>query len=429
MREHPSADTIRSVAESSIFEREIAFDPARAAETLREIPAACGVVALYGAEGDRPFLTKAANLRRRLQRLLLPDESQTKRLNLRNRVQRIAWRCTGSEFESMLVLYRALTLSLGRDEACNRLKLHAPYMLRFAVENRFPRLYVTNRLTRKAMQQSYGPFPSRAAAERYCDAVLDLFKIRRCYEELVPFPEHPGCVYGEMKKCIAPCQQRCTDEEYAKEADGVESFLKTHGESMLAEVAAERDHSSEEMEFEAAAAAHTQWQRVKATADLADEIIAPISELRAVILQPAPSVDEIPQVEVFLLHAGTITGPGRFSTLGVRHVKEQSAVGSSLFAQPLMLQAVPLDESSSAQVESPETRLKATLAALETKITVPESTGVLSDHLALLRRWYFRPEKQRSGKILLSANRKSLDTRQILRHAARIASGVVGDRE
>jgi len=199
---------------------------------------------------------------------------------------------------------------------------------------------------------------------------------------------------------------------------------------MLAEVAAERDRASEDMEFEAAAAAHAQWQRVKATADLADEIVAPISELRAVILQPAPrSADEIPQVEVFLLQAGMIIGPERFSTLGVRPVKEQSAVGSSLFAQPLMLQAVPLDENSATKVESPETRLTTALTALEINVAVPESTGVLNDHLALLRRWYFRPEKQRSGKILLSANRKSLDTRQILRHAARIASGVVGDRE
>src|SRR6185312_831462 len=39
-----------------------------------------------------------------------------------------------------------------------------------------------------------------------------------------------------------------------------------------------------------------------------------------------------------------LAGPERLSTLGVRAVREQTAVGSSLFAQPLMLAPVPLDE-------------------------------------------------------------------------------------
>ncbi len=48
------------------------------------------------------------------------------------------------------------------------------------------------------------------------------------------------------------------------------------------------------------------------------------------------------EAAVFLMEGGCIAGPERLSTLGVRAVKEQTSVGSCLFAQPLMLQAVPL---------------------------------------------------------------------------------------
>src|SRR6185312_12013876 len=51
-----------------------------------------------------------------------------------------------------------------------------------------------------------------------------------------------------------------------------------------------------------------------------------------------------PMVALFLLEGGCLFGPVRLSTLGVRAVREQTAVGSSLFAQPLMIEAVPLAE-------------------------------------------------------------------------------------
>ena len=71
----------------------------------------------------------------------------------------------------------------------------------------------------------------------------------------------------------------------------------------------------------------------------------PVPKLRAVIVQAAAAEDERDRSEaaVFLLQGGCLAGPERLSTLGVRAVKEQTSVGSSLFAQPLMLQAVPLE--------------------------------------------------------------------------------------
>src|SRR6185503_1975999 len=123
-----------------------------------------------------------------------------------------------------------------------------------------------NRLTRRGLAHLYGPFPSRTAAERYADAVLDLFKLRRCWEDLEPYPGHPGCVYGEMKKCMEPCKQACSPDEYAAEAERVKAFFDTGGESLLAEVEAARERASAEMEFERAAALHAQWQKVKAAA-------------------------------------------------------------------------------------------------------------------------------------------------------------------
>jgi excinuclease ABC subunit C len=417
------------VATSFHFDHVLDFTPDRADEILRTIPAEPGVFALCGArKEDAPYLTQTADLRRRMRRLLDPPESQSKRLNLREKVARIEYCVTGSTFESSLVLYQATAAQFGYTEARRRLKLHTPYFLRMTIENAFPRVYSTNKLSKRGLSQMYGPFPSRLAAERYCDAVLDLFKLRRCYEDLAPYPDHPGCVYGEMKKCIEPCKQACTPEEYAAESAAVKKFFDTRGESMIISIGLEREEASSAMQFEKAAALHAQWQKVKATQALADWIVRPIPKLKAIIVQTAGEQQQEAESEnkeqaaLFLLDGGCIVGPERLSTLGVRAVREQTSVGSSLFAQPLMLQAVPLEGESTAS-NSPEHRAEHVLSLLEKRTQPSSDLALLSDHLSLLRRWYYRPEKQRNGEIFFPNDDGVWPIRKILRGAARLVLG------
>lgn len=417
------------------FRNELPFAGETARDTLRSVPEAPGICALFGHDhAAQPYLTRTANLRRRLGRLLDAPEAMSKRLNLRDRVARIAWTTTGSEFESLLELYGATTSLFGIEEARRRLKLRTPYFLRLTFEHTHPRLYTTNRLSRSGLPQLYGPFPSRLAAERYCDAVLDLFRLRRCHEELQVHPDHPGCVYGEMRRCMAPCNTSCSAEEYSTEGLAVRAFLDSHGDSLLSQIAAVRTEASEAMDFERAAELHARWEKVKGVVALADELVRPIPELRALIVQsaaPTGSDDDTHHAaqlaQIFLLRAGVLFGPEPLSTLGVRAVREQTSVGSSLFAQPLMLQAVPLGETAAAEpiaADSPETRAETVLAALDRPvISNHRDTSTLSDHLSLFRRWYYRPEKQRQGEVILPNPDGSWPTRKLLRAAARAVLG------
>jgi excinuclease ABC subunit C len=461
-----SQSTILAVSGTFQFEHRVEFRPEDAAAILLGVPAAPGVFALRGErDGDEPYMVRGADLRRRLRRLLAPPEEVdeagrpvlSKRLNLRERVRWIEWTRTGSEFESSLVLYCAMREAFGPEAARKRLRLHPPYFLRVTMGHEHPRVYTTNRLSRKALEETFGPFASRVAAERYCDAVLDLFKLRRCWEDLVVSPEHPGCAYGEMKKCMEPCKGGCSAEEYVAEGTRVLEFFRTRGESMLAGVAAEREKASEAMDFEGAAALHKQWEKVKAAAGLADDLVRPVAELRALVVQeaaPRGDGEKLEEAAVFLLERGRIVGPERLSTLGVRAVREQTAVGSSLFAQPLMLAAVPLVESAVADQKpldvsdsssvvpgsedpdpvhpvvstvslSPEERARGVLVRLAERADEAGEAEIAErcDYLSLFRRWYYRPEKQRAGEVFLPNPDASWPVRRVLNGAARVVLG------
>jgi excinuclease UvrABC nuclease subunit len=410
------------------------FDPADPKAALAQLPQSPAVFALYGAEAhSEPYIGRTPNLRARLARLLQPSPKHPRRLQLASRVRSIVWQLTGSEFESLLLQFELLQRVYGT-KCLERLHLKSPAFVRFLGSNSYPRITVTHRPSQREADWSYGPFQSRSAAERFADEALKLFLLRRCTDDLSPHPSHPGCVYSEMKMCLAPCYQGCSDERYGEEAAAVQSFLATRGDSRLVVLRTQRDQASANLEFESAAALHAQFQRVEAVRTLAAELVRPLSTLRAVILQASANPDE---VAVFLFENGRLRGPVAFSTLGMRIQNEQSG-SSSLFAQPMAIEpvleapaaeALPAEAALEASVAAPvkiprgvlETRMEAALAALA-EPSAPPSPTLRQGHLALLKRWYYRPEGRRTGEIFFPDPEGRWPVKAILRGVGRVAA-------
>ena len=399
----------------------IPFDAAHPA--WDQIPAAPGVFALFAADAHaEPYISRTPSLRRRLRRLLDPRPDQSKRLQLAGRVARIEYALTASDFESQLRLYLVTRHFFG-ERARKRLHLHQPPLLRMMVENAYPRVYVTHHIAKSALDDLYGPFPSRAAAEKFLEDMLDLFKLRRCHEELHPDPAFPGCVYSEMKKCLAPCFQGCTDERYAEESSSVRAFLRTRGVSLVDALRRQREAASALLEFEKAAELHARLTRAEAVAAEAPEAMRPLAQLDAIVIQPAAQAES---VALFRLTQGALCGPAFYSVAGMRHPNE-SAGSTSLFAQPVAaLQAVPLDAPvvTLASRDELEQRLDAALAELEPPSANRPRQGISSadraDFLCLFARWFYRPLTKRTGEIVFVGAENKIPSRAVLRCISRV---------
>ena len=435
------------------------FDLAAPKATLAELPQSAAVFALYGGDSRaEPYIGRTPNLRSRLERLLQPSAKHPRRLHLAGLVRRIDWKLTGSEFESLLAQFSLLDEIFGA-KVLERMHLRHPAFVRFLGGNPYPRVTVTHRPSLREADWAYGPFPSRAAAERYAEEMLKLFLLRRCTFELAPDPSYPGCVYSEMKMCLAPCFKGCSDERYGEESVAVERFLATRGESRLVTLRTERDQASADLAFESAAALHAQVQQVEAVRALAAELVRPLSQLRAVIVQASANPDE---VAVFLFDSGRLRGPAAFSTLGMRIQNEQSG-STSLFAQPLAIEAIPeqteikdqraengeqgtgsreqgsgISSSRAAEAQAAtqapvapklargvlESRLEDALGALTQDKAAPTAT-IRQGHLALLKRWYYRPEARRAGEIFFPDPEERWPIKAILRGVGRMAAKTI----
>lgn len=350
---------------------------------LDAVPNCGGIFVVEFPEG-LPYLGRTAALRKRLRRLLRPTDSASTRLTLREIATRVYYRRTGSAFESDVALYRAVK-RYRPGESRDYLKLRPAFYVKLLLGNRFPRSCVTRQLTR-GKSLFYGPFPNRNAAEGFQDGFLDLFLVRRCTENLDPSPFHPGCVWGEMGRCMRPCQGACDDDTYAREAQRMALFLETDGESLLCESELSRDNASESLDFEAAARFHELIGRTKQVLRSRAALSSELGSLHGVVVQrsAAPAC-----LQLTAVYRGSLQAPVRL------HYDQAAPTAAALNAQ-----------------------IRAAFSQFD---WLEASTDERQDHLSLLQRWH--ASSFRKGEFVPFADISALPWRRLANAALRVAIG------
>ena len=360
------------------------FDPSRDEEFFLALPPRPAVCLIEPKDPSaEPFFIRTQDLQRRLRRLLGPADPSSKRLNLRDFAKGLRYRLTPSAFEQNLVYYQQARQLFPKRHK-RMLRLRPPAVLKISLRNAYPRCYATRQIPVDANGEPsggfyYGPFASRKSAEAFAEGVLDLFKVRRCQIKIRRDPTFPGCIYSEMKMCLAPCFAGCSKEEYDVEVGRLVSFLQTGGSSLRDELETDRNRASEDLDFEKAALLHKKVDKLDDALRGQAELPRRLQDLNAVIFQRG---GEDQSIAVYEVRAGRITDPFllSFATLA----------GEPRSAEQLLRQ----------QLEGQR----------ET------SPADLSEHLWLLARWFY--SNPREGEIFFKEN--TWPYRRMMRACARL---------
>lgn len=355
------------------------FDPAADPAELEAAPRSPGVI-LAELESGRPYVGKTHDLNRRLRRLLRID-------SFRRAAVEIRYEPVGSPFEALLLLYE--TLAEIDPEGCReRLRLRPAPFVKLHLENPFPRTSVTTRLS-GSRALFYGPFRSRATAEEFENAVLDHFLTRRCVENLEPDPNHPGCVYGEIGKCLRPCRQEVDAAEYRAESGRLLRALNTRGASLIRDLESERDEASAELEFERAARLHERLRLAVEAFRVGEDLARDLDEQFGVVVQRS-AVEGA--AELWPIRRGFLQPRIRLEIEAGRE------------------RPVSLDRRAREALESGERR--------------EESARERTDHQALLRRWRFSSWKV--GELVMFDDPDAPPIRRVVNAVSRVLRGAPG---
>jgi excinuclease ABC subunit C len=99
----------------------------------------------------------------------------------------------------------------------------------------------------------WGPFASAWAVNQTVTAMERVFLLRSCADTVFSSRTRP-CLLHQIKRCSAPCTDRISADDYARDVAQAKAFLSGKAAHVQRELSAEMQQAAENMEYERAAA-------------------------------------------------------------------------------------------------------------------------------------------------------------------------------
>jgi excinuclease ABC subunit C len=97
----------------------------------------------------------------------------------------------------------------------------------------------------------FGPYTNALAARQTYDLLSRLFPLRQCSDNELANRVRP-CLLYDIKRCIAPCVNLCSEEEYQGHVEGATRLLKGKDKEIFRELEKQMESAAENLLFEKA---------------------------------------------------------------------------------------------------------------------------------------------------------------------------------
>lgn len=221
-------------------------------KTLSSYPDKPGVYLMKGNDERVLYIGKANNLRARL-RQYFAEKSGDEREMIPYLISEV------KKIDTIVVLNEKDALLLEN----NLIKKHQPkynvllkddktFISLILTRHEWPMLKVVRGQKKPKEAESYfGPYTNAKAARQTYDLILKLFPLRQCSDGELARRTRP-CLLYDIKKCVAPCVQKCTKEEYQTLVASAKKLLQGKDKETIAELQKKMEEAAEKLEFEKA---------------------------------------------------------------------------------------------------------------------------------------------------------------------------------
>lgn len=225
----------------------MSFDP----KLLALYPDQPGVYLMKDAQGQVLYIGKAKNLKARLKQYFALSGDQREMVPyLTAQIENI---------ETIIALTEKDALILEN----NLIKRHKPkynvllkddktFVSLMVTQHKWPMLKIIRYKGKPLEEGSYfGPYTNALAARQIFDLISRLFPLRQCSDAELMTRQRP-CLLYDMKRCLAPCVGKCTEEEYLDHVRSAVNLLKGRDKEVLKELKKQMEIASQALEFEKA---------------------------------------------------------------------------------------------------------------------------------------------------------------------------------
>jgi len=290
------------------------------AEKLKLLPDAPGVYLMKDERGKIIYVGKAIVLKNRVRQYFQSSRNQAPKVRaMVSHVADFETIMTANEVESLIL--EANLIKKHRPRYNIRLKDDKSYpYVKVTMQEDFPRVFITRRVLRDGARY-FGPYTNVTALRDSLKLLKRLFPLRTCRK----MPERP-CLEYHIKRCLAPCVNKVSQEDYAAMIRAVLLFLEGRTDDVERELAHRMQLAAEAYHFETAARLRDQLASVRKAAERQNIVTGAGDQDAVGMARSAAGVC----VQIFFIRGGKMIGREHFLLRGSDEERDEDVLRAFL---------------------------------------------------------------------------------------------------
>lgn len=220
-------------------------------DKVKLLPEEPGVYIFRDSRGDVIYVGKASSLKNRVKSYFQSARNLTARiLSMVEQARDLDYIVTGSEVEALILESNLIKKYRPKYNIRLRDDKHYPY-LRVTTNEEWPRVVVARSMEEDGSRY-FGPYTRAGAVHETLHLIRKIFPLRTCSDNVFKNVERP-CLNYHIKRCLAPCKNLVSREDYLSMVRDICLFLEGRPEVLANQVKERMEYYAENLEFEKAA--------------------------------------------------------------------------------------------------------------------------------------------------------------------------------
>ena len=218
-------------------------------QTLKLLPSLPGCYIYYNKEGEVIYVGKAKILKRRVMSYFNRKHDSVKVSILVSQIEKLEYIITNTEVEALILENHLIKKHKPKYNILLKDDKKYPYFL--ITDEDFPRISIVRKKNLNPEKgRYYGPYTDIRAMHATLDFLKKLFPLKQCKNP--KFKDRP-CLYYHIGRCLAPCQNLVTPDEYKQVVKQAELFLSGKQTELMKQLKEQMQKYSDSLQFEKAA--------------------------------------------------------------------------------------------------------------------------------------------------------------------------------
>ena len=269
-------------------------------EELKKLPKDPGVYLMKDKDDNIIYVGKAVNLKNRVSSYFRKTNKTDRILKMVSQIDHFEYIVVSNEAEALILECNLIKKNRPKYNVLLKDDKTYPY-IKIDVKSDYPNVIITRRLLNDGAKY-FGPYANPGAAKEMVNFIKEKYKIRQCRN----FKSNTrACLNFHIKRCLAPCIDNISKEDYRKQIDEIIDLLEGKTDKIIKDLKNQMKEASEKLDFENAAYIRDRMLAIETASQ--KQKVSNISENNIDVIGMAKSELEV-CIEIFFVRGSKMIG-------------------------------------------------------------------------------------------------------------------------